>query len=74
MVIEEPHWRVRSLALQKLVKRHNESGDPHDHVATYKQVVHAEQERDTHTLKLRALDQPLGQWRSAGCRPSVGSS
>ena len=31
------------------MKRYDGSRDSHDHVATYRQVVHAEQVRDTHT-------------------------
>ena len=48
-VNKESQRRVRPSALQKLVKRYDGSGDPHDHVAAYKQAVHAEQVRDTHT-------------------------
>ena len=49
IVIEEPHRQVRPSVLQKLVKCYNGSSDRHDHVATYKQAVHAKQVRDTHT-------------------------
>ena len=41
--------KVRPSALQKLVKKYDGSGDPFDHVATFKQVVHAEQVSDIHT-------------------------
>ena len=41
--------RVRPSALQKLVKKYNGSGDPFDHVAVFKQAVHAEQVSNTHT-------------------------
>ena len=46
---EEDHRRVRPSALQKLVKKYDGSGDPYDHVAAFRQAVHAEQVRDTHT-------------------------
>ena len=32
-----------------MVKKYDGSGDPHDHVAAYRQVVHTEQVRDVHT-------------------------
>ena len=32
-----------------MVKRYEGSGDPHDHVAAYRQAVRAEQVTDTHT-------------------------
>ena len=32
---------VRPLALQKLVKKYDGGGDPFDHIATFKQAVHA---------------------------------
>ena len=41
--------KVRPSALQKLVKKYDESGDPFDHVAAFKQVVHAKQVSKTHT-------------------------
>ena len=41
--------KVRPSALQKLVKKYDGSGDPFDHIATFKQVVHAKQVFDTHT-------------------------
>ena len=41
--------KVRPSALQKLVKKYDGSGDPFDHVAAFKQAVHAEQVSDTHT-------------------------
>ena len=43
------HRKVRPLALQKLVKKYDGSGDPFDHIAAFKQAVHAEQVSDTHT-------------------------
>ena len=46
---DDHHRRVRPSALQKLVKKYDGSGDPHDHVAAFRQAVHAEQVRDTHT-------------------------
>ena len=46
---EDYHRRVRPSMLQKLVKRFDGSSDPHDHVAAYKQAIHAEQVTDTHT-------------------------
>ena len=46
---DELHRKVRPSALQKMVKRYDGSGDPHDHVAAYRQAVHAEQVSDTHT-------------------------
>ena len=47
---EDDHPRkVRPSALQKMVREYDGSGDPHDHVAAYRQAVHAEQVRDTHT-------------------------
>ena len=41
--------KVRPSALQKLVKKYDGSGDPFDHIAAFKQAVHAEQVSDTHT-------------------------
>ena len=41
--------KVRSSALQKLVKKYDGSGDPFDHVAAFKQAVHAKQVSDTQT-------------------------
>ena len=46
---EDHHRRVRPLVLQQMVKKYNGSGDPHDHVAAYRQAVHAEQVKDVHT-------------------------
>ena len=46
---EDNYQKIRPSALQKLVKKYDGIGDPHDHVAAYKQVVHAEQVNDTHT-------------------------
>ena len=43
------HRKVRPSALQKLVKKYDGSGDPFDHIAAFKQAVHAEQVSDTHT-------------------------
>ena len=40
---------MRPSTLQKLVKKYDGSGDPYDHVAAFRQAVHAEQVRDTHT-------------------------
>ena len=47
--IDDYPWQMRSFALQELLKHLDKSGDPHDHMATYKQVVHAEQVIDTDT-------------------------
>ena len=41
--------RVRPSTLQKMVKKFDGSGDPHDHVASFKQVVRAEKVSDQHT-------------------------
>ena len=41
--------KVRPLALQKLVKKYDGSGDPFNHVAALKQAMHAKQVSDTHT-------------------------
>ena len=41
--------KVRPSALQKLVKKYDGSGDPFNHVAAFKQAVHAKQVSDTHT-------------------------
>ena len=46
---DEHHRKVRPSALQKMVKKYDGSGDPYDHVAAYRQAVHAEQVRDVHT-------------------------
>ena len=40
---------MRPSALQKLVKKYDGSGDPFDHIAAFKQAIHAEQVSDTHT-------------------------
>ena len=45
---DDNHRRVRPLALQKMVKKYDGSGDPHDHVVAYRQAVHAEQVKDVH--------------------------
>ena len=45
----DDHRRVRPSTLQKMVKRYEGSGDPHDHVAAFRQAVRAEQVADTHT-------------------------
>ena len=39
---DEHHRKVRPSALQKMVKKYDGSGDPYDHVAAYRQAVHAE--------------------------------
>ena len=41
--------KVRPSVLQKLVKKYNWSGDPFDHIAAFKQAIHAQQVSDTHT-------------------------
>ena len=41
--------RVRPSQFQKWVKKYNWSADPYDHVATFRQVVRAEQITDLHT-------------------------
>ena len=41
--------RVRRFTLQKMIKKFEGSRDPHDHVASFKQVVCAEQVSDQHT-------------------------
>ena len=41
--------KVMSSTLQKLVKKYDRSGDPFDHVAAFKQAVHAKQVSNTHT-------------------------
>ena len=46
---DDYHRRVRPSTLQKMVKKYDGRSDPHDHMAAYKQVVHAEQVTDTHT-------------------------
>ena len=46
---DEYSRKVRPSTLQKLVKKYNGSGDPYDHIASFRQVVHAEQVTDTHT-------------------------
>lgn len=46
---DEYSRKVRPSALQKLVKKYDGFGDPYDHIASFRQVVHAEQVRDTHT-------------------------
>ena len=46
---DEHHKKVRPSALQKMVKKYDRSGDLYDHVAAYRQAVHAEQVRDVHT-------------------------
>ena len=50
------HWhedeytrRVRPSTLQKQVKKFDGSGDPYDHIAAFRQVVHAEHVTDRHT-------------------------
>ena len=46
---DDHHRKVRPSALQNIVKKYDGTGDPHDHVATYRQAIHAEQVRDLHT-------------------------
>ena len=47
---QEPEYRkVRPSALQKMVKKYDGSGDPFDHMAAFRQAVHAEQVSDAHT-------------------------
>lgn len=41
--------RVRPSTLQKLVKKYDGTGDPYDHIAAFRQVVHAEHVTDLHT-------------------------
>ena len=41
--------KVRPSNFQKWVKKYNGSGDPYDHLASFKQVVRAEQVNDFHT-------------------------
>ena len=41
--------RVRPDNFQKWVKKFNGSGDPYDHLASFKQVARAEQVHDLHT-------------------------
>ena len=41
--------KVRPSMLQKLVKKFDGSGDPYDHIATFRQVVRAEKVSDNHT-------------------------
>lgn len=46
---DDENRKVRPSALQKLVKKYDGSGDPYDHVAAFRQDVHAERVKDTHT-------------------------
>ena len=46
---DEHSRKMRPSALQKLVKKYDGSGDPYDHVAAFRQAIHAEQVADTHT-------------------------
>ena len=47
---QEPEYRkVRPSALQKMVKKYDGSGDPFDHMAAFRQAVHAKQVSDAHT-------------------------
>ena len=41
--------RVRPANFQKWVKKLNNSGDPYDHLASFKQVARGEQVHDLHT-------------------------
>ena len=45
---DDHHRKIRPLALMKMVKKYDGSGDPHDHVAAFNQAVQAEQVTDTH--------------------------
>ena len=47
--IEEGSRKIRPSSLQKMVKKYDGTSDPHDHVATFRQAIHAEQVRDIHT-------------------------
>ena len=44
---EDHHRRVRPLDLQKMIKKYDSLGDPHDHMVAYRQAVHVEQVKDT---------------------------
>jgi len=46
---DDEFHKMRPLALQKLVKKYDGSKDPYDHVAAFRQAIHAEQVTDTHT-------------------------
>ena len=46
---DDHHRKVRPSALQKIVKKYDGTGDPHDHVAAFRQAIRAEQVRDLHT-------------------------
>ena len=46
---DEYSRRIRQSALQKLVKKYDGSKDPHDHIASFKQVLRVEQVSDPHT-------------------------
>ena len=46
---DDNHRKVRPSALQKMVKKYDGSGDPHNHVAAFRQAVHVEQVKDIHT-------------------------
>ena len=47
--IEEGSRKTRPSSLQKMVKKYDGSSDPHDHVAAYRQAIHAEKVSDVHT-------------------------
>ena len=61
--VEEGSRKTRPSSLQKMVKKYDGTSDPHDHVAAFRQAVHAEQVRDVHmqvegfglTLESKAL-------------------
>ena len=40
---EEYSRKTTPYSLQKMVKKYDGSGDPHDHVVAFRKVVHAEQ-------------------------------
>ena len=45
----EESRKTRPSSLQKMVKKYDGSSDLHDHVAAYRQAIHAEKVRDVHT-------------------------
>ena len=47
--VEEGSRKTRPSSLQKMVKKYDDTSDPHDHVAAFRQAIHAEQVRDVHT-------------------------
>ena len=64
----EDNRKVRPSALQKLVKKYDGSGDPFDHIAAFKQAVHAEQVSDAHT-KIEGFGLSLESKAQLGFRP-----